>query len=205
MQSPNHPIQSPITESRNAITQLPDHPIAKRKVTESASSQPATWLIENVGLIRDRGLVLDVACGRGRNARFLATAGFSVVAVDRREEAIRELRLWVRAAGVHVETRVLDLETARPPIEQNRFDAVVVINYLYRPLMPVLIEALAPNGVLIYETFTIGQAQRGHPRNPAFLLRDRELRDLVKPLEILRWREGDVEGKLVASIVARHR
>jgi SAM-dependent methyltransferase len=174
-------------------------------VTESASSQPATWLTENVGLIRDRGLVLDVACGRGRNARFLATSGFSVVAVDRREEAIRELRLWVRAAGVHVETRVLDLETDRPPIEQNRFDAVVVINYLYRPLMPVLIEALAPNGVLIYETFTIGQAQRGHPRNPAFLLRDRELRDLVKPLEILRWREGDVDGKLVASIVARRR
>jgi len=174
-------------------------------VTESASSQPATWLIENVGLIRDRGLVLDVACGRGRNARFLATAGFSVVAVDRREEAIRELLLWAQATGVVVDARVVDLETDQPPIERNRFDAVVVINYLYRPLIPILIEALAANGVLIYETFTVGQAERGHPRNPAFLLRDRELRDLVKPLEMLRWREEDVEGKLVASIVARRR
>lgn len=165
--------------------------------------RPALWLTENVGLIRDHGLVLDIACGQGRNARFLASSGFSVVAVDRREEALRELRLWARATNVDIETRVMDLETGRPPIEQDRFDAVVVINYLHRPLIPVLIEALVPNGVLIYETFTIGQAQRGHPRNPDFLLQDRELRDLVKPLQMLRWREGDVDGKLVASIVAR--
>jgi SAM-dependent methyltransferase len=176
-----------------------------QETREGVPDQPALWLTENVGYIRNRGLVLDVACGRGRNALFLARSGFSVVAVDRREEVIRELGLWAKATGVVVETRVLDLESGRPPIEPNRFDAVVVINYLHRPLVPVLIEALAPNGVLIYETFTIGQAQRGHPRNPDFLLHDRELRDLVKPLEILRWREGDVEGSLVASIVARRR
>jgi SAM-dependent methyltransferase len=174
-------------------------------MTERAPDQPAIWLMENVGFIRDGGSVLDVACGRGRNALFLAKSGFSVVAVDRREEAIRDLLLFAQATGVVVDARVLDLESGRPPIEKHRFDAVIVINYLYRPLIPTLIEALAPNGVLIYETFTIGQAQRGHPRNPEFLLRDRELRDLVKPLEMLRWREGDVEGKLVASIVARRR
>jgi 2-polyprenyl-3-methyl-5-hydroxy-6-metoxy-1,4-benzoquinol methylase len=174
-------------------------------MTQHAPDQPAAWVIENVGFIRDGGRVLDVACGRGRNAVFLARSGFSVVAIDRREEAIRELLLWAHATGVAVDARVLDLEADVVPIEKDHFDAVVVINYLYRPLIPTLIESLAPNGVLIYETFTIGQALRGHPRNPAYLLQDRELRELVKPLEMLRWREEDVEGKLVASIVAQRR
>ncbi len=172
-------------------------------MSDIVPDHPAAWLTENVALIPGGGLVLDVACGRGRNALYLAASGFKVHAIDRGEEAIRALEAKAEAMGVIVGTQVVDLESGRPPIEPARYDAVVVINYLHRPLMSVLIEALVPGGVLIYETFTVGQAQRGHPRNPDFLLRDGELRDLAKPLEIVRWREGDVQGKLVASIVAR--
>ena len=81
---------------------------------------------------------------------------------------------------------------------------MLVFNYLHRPLMPALVDALEPGGVLIYETFTVGQAERGHPRNPAFLLGDGELPRLVAPLEVIRERgKGSVDGKLVSSIVAR--
>lgn len=172
-------------------------------MSDIVPDHPAAWLTENLTLIPGGGLVLDVACGRGRNALYLAASGFKVHAIDRGAEAIRALEAKAEAMGVIVGTQVVDLERGRPPIEPARYDAVVVINYLHRPLMSVLIEALVPGGVLIYETFTVGQAQRGHPRNPDFLLRDGELRDLAKPLEIVRWREGDVQGKLVASIVAR--
>lgn len=174
-------------------------------MNDSVPDRPAAWLTENVALIHSGGLVLDVACGRGRNALYLAAAGFDVRAIDHCADAIRDLQAGAQAIGVFVDAQVMDLETGPPPIEKNRFDGVVVINYLHRPLMPALIEALAPGGVLIYETFTVGQAQRGHPRNPDFLLHEGELRDLAKPLEIIRWREGDVDGKLVASIVARRR
>ena len=83
------------------------------------------------------------------------------------------------------------------------FDLIVVTRYLHRPLFPRLVEALAPGGVLVYETFLVGQAERGHPRNPAFLLEPGELLRLVHPLEVLRSREGDFDGAMLASVVAR--
>ena len=82
------------------------------------------------------------------------------------------------------------------------YDAIFVFNYLHRPLMPALRAALKPGGRLFYETFTTRQAERGHPKNPAFLLKDGELAELVAPLTVLRSREGDVDGRFVASIVA---
>jgi hypothetical protein len=80
---------------------------------------------------------------------------------------------------------------------------IVVVHYLHRPLFPALIEALAPNGLLLYETFTTAQAARGKPTNPDFLLKPGELLDLVRPLEILASREGDFEDRMVASVLAR--
>jgi hypothetical protein len=77
-----------------------------------------------------------------------------------------------------------------------------VFNYLHRPLMPVIVEAVASGGILIYETFTVAQARRGHPKNPAFLLDDGELPRLVAPLKVLRAREGEFHGSFVASVVA---
>jgi SAM-dependent methyltransferase len=85
----------------------------------------------------------------------------------------------------------------------STFDVIVVVHYLHRPLFPALIEALAPGGVLVYETFTRAQAARGKPTNPDFLLEPGELLDLVQPLEILASREGDFDGRMIASVIAR--
>jgi SAM-dependent methyltransferase len=150
--------------------------------------------------------VLDVACGRGRHTLFLARAGFRVHAIDRDPDAIDSLRATAREIGGAITGEVLDLETDPPPdLGHARYDAVLVFNYLHRPLFPALRDALATGGRLFYETFTVAQAERGHPQNPAFLLRPGELQALAAPLVVLRSREGDVDGRCVASIVAERR
>ena len=168
--------------------------------------QPASWLIENIGLLPRGQSVLDVASGRGRHALYLAAAGWSVHAVDRDAEALAALRVAAQGLSGSVTTETLDLETSPPPsLGVERYGGVLVFNYLHRPLMPAIVDAVAPGGVLIYETFTVGQARRGRPTNPAFLLEDGELRTLIAPLAVLRAREGDVDGNLVSSIVAVRR
>ena len=101
--------------------------------------------------------------------------------------------------------KVLDLETDPPPALPGPCDAILVFNYLHRPLMPALRAALAPGGRLFDETFTTQQAERGHPKNPAFLLNEGELAALVSPLTVMRSREGEFDGRFVSSIVAERR
>src|SRR5262245_46727258 len=168
--------------------------------------EPARWLIENVDRIPPARVVLDVAAGRGRHALHLAAAGWRVHAVDRDGDALAALRESAHGLSGSVTTEVLDLETDPPPsLGVERYGAVLVFNYLHRPLMPAIVAAVAPGGALIYETFTVGQAARGRPTNPAHLLRDGELAALIAPLVVLRAREGDFDGALVSSIVARRR
>ena len=169
----------------------------------TSSLLPSGWLNDNLDLIARDELVLDVASGRGRHALALARGGWRVHAVDRDRAALDELEAAARVAGVTVETRCLDLESNVVDLGTDYYGTIVVFNYLHRPLMPAIVRALKPGGVLLYETFTIGQRDRGHPRNPAFLLRDGELPRLVTPLRVVRSREGDFEGHLIASIAAR--
>ena len=164
--------------------------------------QPSSWLVDNADLLPPGGQVLDVACGRGRHALWLASRGLEVRAIDRSPEAIAFLRDAAAGLGLSIVTEVVDLETDPPPAIATGFDAIVVFNYLHRPLMPMLRNALKPGGRIFYETFTTGQAARGHPTNPAFLLKDGELAELVAPCAILRSREGEYEGRFVASVVA---
>lgn len=165
---------------------------------------PSTWLVENGDLLPRGGKVLDVACGRGRHALLLASAGFEVRAIDRNPEAIAFLRMTAERLGLRLACEVVDLETAAPPdLPHAAYDAVLVFNYLHRPLMPTLRAALKPGGKLFYETFTVQQAERGHPRTPAFLLETGELPLLVAPLSVMRSREGEVAGRFIASVVAR--
>ena len=96
----------------------------------------------------------------------------------------------------------MDLENGTPFLEPDSFDLIVVVHYLHRPLFPALVSALRPGGVLVYETFTRAQAARGKPTNPAFLLEPGELLTLVRPLTIVTSREGDFEGRMLASVVA---
>jgi SAM-dependent methyltransferase len=151
---------------------------------------------------RDRA-VLDVASGRGRHALLLAARGWDVHAVDRDLTALATIAERARALGVNVQTTGVDLERDGADLGEDRYGTILVFNYLHRPLFPAIVRALGPGGVLLYETFTIGQRARGHPRNPAFLLQHGELARLVAPLEIVRSREGDHGGKLLASVAAR--
>lgn len=126
-------------------------------------------------LIAPGGRVLDVACGGGRHARYLAQLGHAVDAVDRDAEALAAL------AGIEgVAICAADLENGQWPYANVRFAGIVVANYLHRPLLPRLIEGLAADGVLIYETFAAGNERYGRPRNPDFLLQPGELLEIVR-------------------------
>lgn len=165
---------------------------------------PASWLVENVDLLPSGGTALDVACGRGRHALWLAAKGFHVQAIDRNADAIAELIDEAKRLGLRVDAQVVDLETdPQPGLGDQQYDVVVCFNYLHRPLMPALQRAVRRGGKIIYETFTTRQAEHGHPRNPEFLLREGELAALMAPLTILRAREGDYDGRFIASIVAQ--
>lgn len=161
------------------------------------------WLLQHADLLPAHGAALDVACGSGRHALWLGARGLVTTAVDRNPAAVEAVNEAARSQGVPVTARVLDLEAGDVSLGEAAYDVIVVVHYLHRPLFPALIRALRPGGLLIYETFTRAQAARGKPTNPAFLLERGELPRLVAPLEILREREGDYEGRFVASVIAK--
>ena len=172
-------------------------------VVSTEGLTPSAWLTENADLLPRGGRVLDVACGKGRHALLMAAAGFDVRAIDRNPDAVAFVLGTAQQLGYRMEADVVDLETDPPPgLSASAFDTVLVFNYLHRPLLPALRDALKPGGRLFYETFTVRQAERGHPRNPAFLLKDGELPDLVAPLTVLRAQSGEIDGRFIASIVA---
>ena len=152
--------------------------------------EPSAWVRRFAPLFAPAGAVLDLACGSGRHARFLAGLGHPVEAVDRDAETLATL------AGVPgVSVREADLEGGPWPYFGRSFAAIVVTNYLHRPLLPNLLAALdAQHGVLIYETFMVGNERLGKPANPAFLLRPGELLDLLRPrLSVVAFEQGEVE------------
>ena len=131
-----------------------------------------------------RSPLLDVACGKGRHARYFAERGLEVVAVDREQQVLGKRISFVKA----------DLEDGSPwPFAGRRFAAIIVTNYLYRPLFPLLESSLDDGGVLLYETFMLGNERFGRPSNPAFLLRPRELLDAFKGLCVVAFEQGCVE------------
>jgi tellurite methyltransferase len=171
----------------------------------------SSWLSDHAELLPRRGLngaaprALDVACGTGRHALWLGAAGFDVVALDRDAAAIARLQSEASARGLSIDAKVDDLECDGVSLGLDRFDLIVVFRYLHRPLFPVLRTAMRRNGLLVYETFTVDQAARGKPTNPAFLLEHGELAALVSPLEIIDAREGEFDGASLASVIARRR
>jgi SAM-dependent methyltransferase len=168
-------------------------------------NDPAAWLTSNRALLPAAGDSLDLACGSGRHAVWLAGQGFQTTAVDRNAAAIAVLTEEASRRELAIRTRVVDLESGQRFLEPDSFDLIVVVHYLHRPMFPSLVSALRPGGVLVYETFTRAQAARGKPTNPAFLLEPGELLTLVRPLQILASREGDFEGRMLASVVATRR
>lgn len=136
---------------------------------------PSTWVQRWAPLIPAGGCVLDLACGGGRHAAYLAGLGHAVVAVD------RDLSLAAPLRDIPgIDWRQADLESGVWSLSGETFSGVVVTNYLHRPLFDLLLGALEPGGVLIYETFSLGQAKYGRPRNPAHLLLPGELLELCR-------------------------
>jgi SAM-dependent methyltransferase len=167
------------------------------------SAEPTHWLTDHAAVLPPCGAALDVASGRGRNALWLAGRGFETRAIDRDPSAIESLRVAAKHLQLPLSTEVVDLESGSVSLGVAIYDVIVVVHYLHRPLFPSLVAALRSGGLLVYETFTREQAKRGKPTNPAFLLERGELRKLVHPLDVLFEREGDFEGKMLASVIAR--
>jgi len=133
------------------------------------------WIERFAPLVPGGGRVLDVAAGGGRHTRFLLERGHRVTAIDVDISGMQDLVDAPRAEIVEA-----DLEDGSPwPYVGQRFAAVVVTNYLYRPLIPNLVSCLGPGGVLLYETFAEGNERFGRPSNLAFLLKPGELLEAV--------------------------
>ncbi|MDP2250913.1 MAG: class I SAM-dependent methyltransferase [Hydrogenophaga sp.] len=148
---------------------------------------PSAWLRRWAGLIAPAGTVLDVACGHGRHMRLLAARGHAVTGVDRSAEAIDAVAGLGRAV-------LADIENGPWPFGGEQFDAVVVTNYLWRPLLPTLLDSVAPGGVLIYETFASGHETVGRPARPDFLLQPGELLRVCDGLRVVAFEDGFCTG-----------
>lgn len=163
----------------------------------SMSSFPSDWVLRWAQAWRDRDGVtaLDLACGPGRHLRLLAGEGVAVTGVDRDAAALASL------AGLsdQVELIQADIEQGPWPLADRAFDVVLVTNYLWRPLLPRVVEAVAPGGWLIYETFTDGQQTVGRPANPDFLLRPGELLAAVDGLRVIAYEDGFIESPGVGT------
>jgi SAM-dependent methyltransferase len=150
---------------------------------------PSPWVVRWAPLVA-RGPVLDVASGAGRHAKLFAARGLEVVAVDRDDQSIPGVS-FVKA----------DLEDGGPwPFAGQSFGAIVVTNYLHRPLFPKLAAALGDQGVLIYETFMVGNERFGKPSNPNFLLRPGELLQAFAALTVLGFEQGANERAVMQRI-----
>jgi 2-polyprenyl-3-methyl-5-hydroxy-6-metoxy-1,4-benzoquinol methylase len=172
--------------------------------------QPHELLVEALGHARrlwhglDGRRVLDIACGSGRDAVFLALSGLTVEAWDVLPDAIALCSELAERQGVVVETQCRDVE-ADTTIAKARYDLVTCFNFLHRPLMPSIASALRPGGLIVYETFVHPQrALFGRPRQDAHLLRPGELRTWFEGWEIQVLREA-LTGprRFAASLVAR--
>ena len=150
------------------------------------SDEPSPWVVEHLGKVPAGGLVLDVACGSGRHTRYASQREYRVVAVDINMKPMDSL-----IGNSMVQLVEADLENGPWPFGDQVFDAIIVTNYLWRPLMPLLVAAVANDGFLICETFALGKPNYGGPSNPDYLLAPGELLDMVKgELTVLTYGHG---------------
>jgi SAM-dependent methyltransferase len=164
------------------------------------NGEPSAWLLRWAHLLPDGGTVLDLACGGGRHTTWLAARGFRVTAVDRDADAVAPLR-------VVAEVVVADIEAGPWPLQGRCFDAVVVTNYLWRPLWPAIGQAVAAGGWLVYETFAAGHERIGRPSRPDFLLQPGELLRVSQDLglAVVAYEAGALThpARIVQRVVAR--
>lgn len=158
------------------------------------------WIMKYYHLVEDKGEVLDLACGRGRHGRLFVERAHPVVFVDKNTSKVNDLSK--NDLVTIVET---DLEDGSDwPFQKGRFAAILVANYLYRPNFEFLLSSLKPGGVLIYETFALGNEEMGRPRNPDFLLKTGELLDLVQGrLQVVAYEHGFWDKDTAPRVIQR--
>lgn len=164
----------------------------------AALTPPSPWVARFAPLVAVGGAVLDLACGSGRHLRLFHRLGHPVVGLDRDLRGTADL-----AGAAGVERVEADLEDGGPwPLpDERRFAGIVVTNYLHRPLLPRLLDALEPGGVLLYETFAVGNARFGRPSSPDFLLRSGELLELARGrLQVVAFEQGEVVSPKAAVV-----
>jgi dihydroneopterin aldolase len=164
---------------------------------QQTDPSPSFFLAQQLQLYRlPKGRALDVAAGSGHNALYLASHGFQVDAMDRDEQAMAQLAAMAKQRNLpSLTVRTVDLERKteeRPEFPKQKYDVIIVFFYLHRALFPALIDSLKPNGVLLYETFTIDNYLRHHhPRRWEFCLAHNELLRLTSTLRVLSYDEGE--------------
>ncbi len=177
-------------------------------VNDARRTGPSDWVRRFVGGVRPGGLVVDLACGSGRHFGLALESGRRVLGIDRDIGAAADA--W--GSEPRVQLLAADLEAGQPfPVAPGAADGMIVTNYLWRPLLPLIAAAIAPDGLLIYETFMIGQEQFGRPKNPEFLLRPGELLEAFAPrlkviaFEHVRLSEPDRLVQRIAAAGEAHR
>ena len=162
--------------------------------SDQAELAPSSWVVRFAPLVPTDGRLLDVACGNGRHALFFAARGHHVAAVDRDTGRIGHAPPSIRVVQA-------DIEVGAWPFEGEKFAGVVVTNYLHRPLLSKLVAAVAPGGLLIYETFAVGNERYGRPSRPDYLLRPGELLECVRGhLQVLAFEDIYVESPKPARV-----
>jgi SAM-dependent methyltransferase len=168
-------------------------------------SKPSPWIVRFAPLIKAGGCVLDLACGGGRHSRYFLEQGNKVVAFDRSTDAVADL-----SDNPACEVICADLETDEAVFEklgelaERSFDAIIVVNYLHRPLFNYFINALAPGGIFIYETFARGNEKFTQPRNPDHLLKSAELLNLAQGgLDVIAYEHGIDKKGLLSVVIQR--
>jgi SAM-dependent methyltransferase len=170
---------------------------AKDVTSLHAGLAPSEWIVRWSHLLAPGATVLDVACGPGRHMQWFAARGHTVTGVDRAPEA-------TEAASAYGRTLTADIESGPWPFAGQAFGAVVVTNYLWRPRMADIVAAVAPGGVLLYETFAAGNESVGKPSRPDFLLQPGELLAACRELRVVAYENGflDQPPRFVQRIAA---
>ncbi len=159
-------------------------------------ARPSLWVTKHSTLLKPRSRVLDLACGSGRHTCFFAAQGHVVTAVDKNIGSLSAVESYS-----DVEAIQFDLESGRWPFVGRKFECVVITNYLHRPLFADIINALSSDGLLIYETFMVGNERFGRPSSPDFLLEVNELLTVFsEKLKILAYQSGKVKLPKVAIV-----
>lgn len=161
------------------------------------SAAPSAWVRRWAHLLKPDSRVLDVACGHGRHLQWAVAQGLEALGIDRDAQAVQAARAFAPVLEA-------DIENDPWPLPGRSFDAVIVTNYLWRPLLPRIVDALAPGGVLLYETFAHGNETVGRPARADFLLRHGELLEVCAALQVVAYENGflDAPARFVQRIAA---